>query len=264
MSTSANNLVRCITALGLTIGLLWTGAAQAADALLQVQTRGTEKINYWWMPHDKAIATVVLFPGGPGGMGYRNGQPESSNFLVRTRQAFFDQGFNVVIVGNPTDQRALSNSWRVSRSHVLDTATILNDVLARSQAPIWIIGTSKGTMSAATMGIELQDRISGIVLTSSVTAERVPESVPLQALDRIKLPVLVYHHREDACSVTPPGEAHLITDRLTASPVKKLMLVSGGAGASGDPCEALHCHGFIGMESQAVADIANWIKNPQP
>src|SRR5262249_55983131 len=31
-----------------------------------------------------------------------------------------------------------------------------------------------------------------------------------------------------------------------------LRLVEGGGGAAGDPCEALHFHGYIGMEKEAV------------
>jgi len=47
-------------------------------------------------------------------------------------------------------------------------------------------------------------------------------------------------------------------------PVKRFILVDGGGGAHGPPCEPLHYHGYIGMEAEAVKDITDWIANPSP
>jgi hypothetical protein len=47
---------------------------------------------------------------------------------------------------------------------------------------------------------------------------------------------------------------------LTNAPVKKLVMASGGADPRGNPCEAFHWHGFIGMEKEAVGEIAAWIR----
>jgi hypothetical protein len=56
----------------------------------------------------------------------------------------------------------------------------------------------------------------------------------------------------------------LILKGLTNAPVKKLMLVDGGAHPSGDACAGQHWHGFVGMEREAIQQIADWIKNPIP
>jgi len=40
--------------------------------------------------------------------------------------------------------------------------------------------------------------------------------------------------------------------------------VTGGGGASGKTCEALHYHGYIGMEKDAAGYITDWISNPRP
>jgi pimeloyl-ACP methyl ester carboxylesterase len=97
-----------------------------------------------------------------------------------------------------------------------------------------------------------------------VTSFQVPAAVPRQALDQIRLPVLVYHHRGDACRITQAHEAERIVRGLQNAPVKKLWLVEGGDNPTGDPCEALHWHGFIGMEETAVKDMASWIRQPSP
>jgi hypothetical protein len=59
-----------------------------------------------------------------------------------------------------------------------------------------------------------------------------------------------------------PFEAKNIAGSLINAPVKKTVLVTGGAGATGGPCEALHYHGFAGMEGETVDLIANWILHP--
>ena len=239
--------------------------AQARDELIQVPTRDGQNISYWWMPTEGAKVTVLLFPGGSGGLGMREGRPQSNNFLVRTRDLFREQGFNVGLIGNPSDKRQLDDAWRTSESHRSDVDSILKDLRQRGATqPVWLVGTSRGTVSATALGIGLQEQLAGLVLTSSITAWSVPTSVPRQAIDQIRLPVLVYHHRQDSCRITQAHEVDAILRGLKNASVKKRWVVEGGENPSGDPCDALHWHGFIGMEARAVQDLAGWIKNPKP
>jgi pimeloyl-ACP methyl ester carboxylesterase len=144
-----------------------------------------------------------------------------------------------------------------------DVPAVLDFVKQISDAPIWIVGTSRGTVSAAAMANQVQDAaIAGLVLTSSVVKYSTPGAVPTQNLADIKMPVLVYHHAKDGCKHCQPHEAPAILKGLTNAPVKKLMIVDGGANPTGDVCAGQHWHGFIGMERQAVDDIARWIKAP--
>jgi hypothetical protein len=43
-----------------------------------------------------------------------------------------------------------------------------------------------------------------------------------------------------------------ILEGLKSAPIKKLIMVSGGENPIGDPCEARHFHGFIGIEKSTV------------
>ena len=70
--------------------------------------------------------------------------------------------------------------------------------------------------------------------------------------------------RSDACHITQAAEAGNILSGLTQARVKKLMIVEGGQNPTGNPCRALHWHGFVGMEERAVQDIAAWVRDPQP
>ena len=253
-------------------GLFWAGCAllmltvQArADALVQVTTRGDQSISYWWMPAERATATVLLLSGGSGGIGWRQGQPLSDNFLIRSRDLFRAEGFNVALLGNPSDKRAMDDAWRTSEMHRADVAAVLQSIRAQgADQPLWLVGTSRGTISAAALAIALPDQVAGVVLTSSVAGFSVPLAVQKQAIDRLEMPVLVYHHRDDECRITLARDAESIFKGLNRARVKKFWVVDGGENPTGNPCEALHWHGFIGMEARAVKDLGGWIRQPAP
>ncbi len=248
--------------------VLAAGAVQAADRLVTIETRPGVKVSYWWMERPEAKATLVLLPGGEGAIGMKDGTPHSKNFLVRTRDEFAAAGYNVAIVGKPSDHGDLDAAWRATGDHVADLAAVVDKVRAQGGKPVWLVGTSLGTISAAAAAIGMDpSRIAGIVLSSSVTSTNrfTAFSVPMLDLSRVRVPVLVMHHKDDMCDVCEPGQVHRIYDALTNAPVKKLLLVSGGDMFPTDkPCEALHHHGYIGMEKQAAGYITTWIANPQP
>ena len=238
--------------------------ATAADRLVSIDTRPGVRVAYWLMEREGAKATLLLLPGGSGSIGYKGGVPTSENFLVRSRDYFAAQGFHVAIVGRPSDRAELDSAYRAGTAHVEDLRHVIERLRKDLGQPVWLVGTSRGTISAAAAAIALDPSyLAGIALTASVTNGQRATPVPGLALSEIRVPVFVLHHRRDACRNCVPHEAAHIVERLTRAPAKRLLLVDGGGGASGDPCEALHWHGFIGMEREAVAAITDWIRNPQ-
>ena len=125
-----------------------------------------------------------------------------------------------------------------------------------------MVGTSRGTVSVTAAAIDMPDAMAGMVLTSSVVSYKKPGAVPKQDLERIKVPVLVLHHTKDACQWCLPHEVPAILRGLKNAQTKKEIMVNGGENPTGNACEALHWHGFIGMEREAVDLVANWIKAP--
>ena len=241
-----------------------SAAFAAEDKLIKLETRPGVSVSVYYMKRDGSTATVVLLPGGGGGIGLKKDVPTSPNFLVRTRDLFAAHGFNVAVVSRPTDKE-LDYEARVSPEHVHDLRQVVGYVKKDSGLPVWLVGTSRGTTSATAAAIAFgNEEMAGLVLTSSVTSPGKVGAVPSQKLEAIRIPVLVMHHEKDSCSVTVPRDVPRIIDRLKNAPVKKLIMVGGGAGASGDPCEPLHWHGYIGMDKEAVDIIADWIKNPKP
>jgi dienelactone hydrolase len=242
---------------------LCTIAAHAGE-LIKLPTREGVTANVLWHETPNAKITVLILPGGGGGFGrVENGLPTSGNFLVRTAQTWINEGFNYAVFGKPTDMSELDYPDRISAKHLTDLKATVAFIKTKTNTPIFIVGTSRGTISAAHLLINEPDSaIAGGVLTSSVTAYKKIGAVPSQDLQKIKVPMLVFHHSGDACEICRPHEVPAIVSGLKNAPIKKLMMVSGGSGATGSPCEGQHFHGFIGMEFEAVHAIAEWIRNP--
>lgn len=245
---------------------LW--AAQAGQLQRLASARPDAHIPVFFSATPHAVATMVLLPGGAGGIGRigPEGWPDGSNFLVRSAQLFADQGFNIAVMARPSDMNDMDYPFRVSAAHIDDIRKVVQQTKERWNVPVWLVGTSRGTVSGTAAVIAMRDEglIAGLVLTASVTAGRVTGAVPGQALDKITIPVLVVHHTQDACKICIPSQAMTIEPKLSASPAHATFMLAGGTNPSGDPCEALHHHGFIGMEAQAVQQITDWVKARKP
>lgn len=219
----------------------------------------------YYMKRSDARATLVLLPGGSGRLGIRGGVPTSANFLVRSRDLFAASGFHVAVLGRPSDRRELDYEDRVGAEHMADLRKVVAYLARDAGLPVWLVGTSRGTVSATAAAIAFgNDALAGIVLASSVTSRSKTGAVPAQALAEIRLPVLVVHHENDACRICDPREVPEILAGLKNAPIKKLVMVSGGANPSGNPCRSRHWHGYIGIEREVVALISAWIRSPAP
>jgi pimeloyl-ACP methyl ester carboxylesterase len=213
----------------------------------------------------QAKATVVLFAGGNGGLQLR---PDASlgggsgNFLVRSRQLFVDEGLMVVLIDAPSDRQGepFLAGFRQRPEHAADVKATIAWLRARSDRPVWLVGTSRGTQSVAYVTTELsgRDGPDGIVLTSSILADRKSRSLPALPLDRIRVPVLVVHHEKDACPVCPFAAVPQLMSGLENAPRKELISFGGGR-STGDPCEAFAYHGYNGIEPEVVRRIAAWV-----
>lgn len=255
------------TTVRLIAGLLLLASAfvHAEDKLLTLDTRPGVTVSVYYMKRDGAPATLMLLPGGGGGIGIKDGVPASENFLVRSRDHFAGNGFNVAVVSRPSDQKDMDFAFRISPQHIEDLQHVVAYLKHDSGLPVWLVGTSRGTVSATAAAVAFGNKeLAGIVLTSSVTSFKRTGAVPSQNLKTIQIPVLVLHHEKDACPICRPQDVPSIIQGLKNAPVKKQIMVNGGADPEGDPCEARHWHGFIGIEKEAVDTIAGWIKAPKP
>jgi len=239
--------------------------AQATQKVVDIPTRPGVTQRMLVLPVPEPKATAILMAGGHGGLDI---QPDgriaslADNFLVRSRQLFADQGFMVVVVDAPSDRSGLPylNGFRQTAEHVSDLKAVIAWARTQAKAPVWLVGTSRGTQSAGFAATELQgaDAPDGIVLSSTILADEKSRPVPAMPLDRIRVPVLVVHHEQDGCRLCAFSDIPSMMDKLGNAPRRELLSFKGGAN-KGDPCGARAHHGFNGIESEVVARMANWI-----
>ena len=238
---------------------------QIASRVVDIPTRpGVSQRMLVLSPQDPKAA-VILFAGGHGGLQiFPNGSFKwgEGNFLVRTRQLFADQGLLVVVVDAPSDRQSppYLSGFRQRPEHVADIKAVIAWVREQAKIPVWLVGTSRGTQSAAFVATELasQDSPDGLVLSSTILTDDKSRAVPAMPLGKLRIPVLVVHHEQDGCSHCAFSDVPALMEKLAGSPRKQLLSFKGGENR-GDPCEALAYHGFNGLERDVVAQIATWI-----
>jgi pimeloyl-ACP methyl ester carboxylesterase len=238
---------------------------QTTQKVVDIPTRPgvTQRMLVLTPPQPRAAA--VLLAGGHGGLQiFDNGSMKwgEGNFLVRTRQLFADQGLMVAVVDAPSDRQSppFLSGFRQTEQHAADLKAVIAWLRDASKAPVWLVGTSRGTQSAAYVATVLTgpDGPDGVVLTSSILTEQKGRPVPAMPLGRIKVPVLVVHHEEDGCSQCPYSLVPTLMAKLDNAPRKQLLSFRGGR-SQGDPCEAFAYHGFNGLEPAVVGQIAAWM-----
>lgn len=240
-------------------------AAQGSAAVVDLPTRPgvTQRLLVITPPEPQAA--VILLAGGHGGLqideagGFGWGQ---GNFLIRSRQHFADAGLLTVIVDAPSDRQRppFLAGYRQGAEHAEDLAAVIAWLRRQTPRPVWLVGTSRGTQSAAAVATRLPAAAGpdGLVLTASILNDPKSTPVPALPLDRLQIPVLVVHHENDACRYCAYGDLPMLMDKLTALPRHALLSFQGGNN-QGDPCEAWSHHGFNGIEQEVVRQIAGWI-----
>lgn len=258
---------------------LWEAAAYAQDQRIVEIPGARSGVSVRLLlvePATRPHAAVLLFNGGPGNIRLwgESATPLAEryargNFLLRTRAMFAAHGLRVGAIDVPHAMRdsGMTADFRRSAEHAQDVAAAVAALRGPESLPVWLVGTSMGTVSAASASIALGSGIDGLVLTSSITRpirngpNRIAEPGGIRdfALARVAVPVFVLGHAADGCFATPARDVPDLARRFAASPRVASRLVEGGLPAQSEPCEALSEHGFFGVERQAVDAIAAFL-----
>ncbi len=233
---------------------LWLGFAPTAwaEERIDLPTRpGVTQPIYLTVARNP-VASAIMYPGSNGVV-----SAERNNFLIRVAGDFAAAGVTVAVADAPSDQAGgMNTGFRAGEAQATDTAAIVAFLRSRAPVPVWLVGTSRGSISAANAAVRLgPPRIAGVVLTSSVWAGGM-SAVPLNTLP---VPVLIVHNRNDSCRESPFDQAEPAYATLTAAPAKQFLAVAGGS-SRGNPCGAMSPHGYLGIENQVVPPIVAWIK----
>ena len=255
--------------LALALGLSAPLLAAAAERVVDVPTRPGVTVRLLLVdPDGPPRAAVVLLAGGHGGLRIGpDGRIEwgKRNFLVRARARFAAEGLLAAVVDAPSDRLhdPFLQGFRDRRDHATDLGAVIQWLRREAKVPVWLVGTSRGTVSAAFAAVAhagTPESPDGIVLTSTILDDRHDVAVPDLDLGRLRVPVLLVHHAEDECRVCPPAFLPHVERKLGATR-HETVLVSGGT-TEGDRCEAVAHHGFNGNEADVVAAVARFVLAP--
>lgn len=257
----------------------WAADAVVGERALEIESRpGVTTAFYLTEPSPPAAAIAILLAGGDGSVGVRPGETVAEpvafgrgNFLVRSRWLLAGRGILVATMDAPSDQgRSMTAPFRLSGEHAADIAALAAWLKRRSGGlPVWLVGTSMGTLSAASAAVRLGGQVDGVILTSSITRGHQKYSYPSNGvlglgLGELAVPAMVVAHSGDSCEVTPPGDAAGLLESMAKSPRRRLLLVDGGAPARSAACQAMSPHGFFGREDEVIAAMAEFITPPAP
>ena len=210
----------------------------------------------------KPRAIALLYTGAGGRIGLRREAGEikfrAANFLVRAAPDFARNEILPVAMDAPSDLNELTDEYRFGNAQSADARAVIGELKRRfPDLPVYLVGTSRGTISTAVLGRQLGAEIAGVVLTStmfgSYNSRR--QAPNLRGFDygAIRTPLLFVHHREDGCEHTPYASAAQLPSRYP------LISVAGGKPPESGPCEPFAAHGYFGREAATVTAIAAWM-----
>lgn len=237
-----------------------------SSQVIEIPTRQGVTESFELLTPQQPKAVIVSFTGGDGRVYWQYATPANSksNFLERNRTLFAERGFVVASIAPPSDRKDL-NLFRETPEHVQDIQALIAWLRQKFSLPVWLVGTSAGTMSVAFAAIQSTGSTGpdGIVLTSTVLDKSDNGShknlpVPDLAIDKIRIPVLVIHHEKDGCILCQPSVLSGLMRKLTNAARKELVTFSGGQNI-GDPCGPQSYHGFNGIDEEVIDKVAGWI-----
>lgn len=225
-----------------------------------------------------SAVALVLLAGGSGHLDLDEkgcAQVLRGNSLVRSAPLFNAAGMATALVDAPSDHHGEDGlgGFRIAAQHADDLGKVIAQVRARTQGAVWLVGTSRGSISAVNAASRLSGAAApdGIVLTSALMAGQpgakkawVAHSVFDLQLEAITVPVLVVGHSADTCTRSPAGLMGNITAR-TNGVREQVAAVAGGpgpraGGPSLDACEGRSPHGFAGQEAEVAAGIVRFVR----
>ena len=252
------------------IGLSSSSALAQTEKVVEIESRG-QKVRAILIQPANAVGSVILLAGGHGKLSIT---PDGTiswgklNQLVRTRADYAKAGFNVLVPDIAPDLKTSSgvvNGYRAGVSNATDIGAEVK-YMRGLKGPVVLIGTSRGTISAANaVGRLNSNRPDGLVLTSAFFGSK-PNDFTVQKMagndpQRFNLPLLVVHHRRDECAGTAAGSVQPFKTWYEKSGRKlDVAWMEGGSPPKSDDCEAQSPHGFYGIDDKVVASISTWIK----
>ncbi len=218
---------------------------------------------------DKPTKLAVLLPGSPSVVrpvvenGVMTNSKLTGNFLIRARRFLVDENVASLIVDCHSESGDdCSSNYQASKQRQEDVDKLIAEVKNRNPSitDVWLVGTSKGTISSSFMPVHNTSGYAGAIHTASITDPYVRGSYrELGGFDYKKTTVQQFfvHHANDPCALTSYPSAKSIAEKYAVP----LITVFGGSGFQGGACEAFTEHGFRGKEKEVMNAMTAIIKS---
>jgi len=266
----ARTLAACLLALAAS-----AASASPCGELHSLSVRPGATLGYSFAsPRGASPISLLLLAGGGGHLRLDEqgcAAALKGNALVRVQPLLQALGFGTVLVDAPSDQQSGEDGlagYRTDPRHAADLGRLIEAVRAAQGGEVWLVGTSRGTISAANAASRLQGAAApdGVVLSSVLTVGTpmgrkawTAQSVFDLDLSAIRQPVLLLGHADDGCQRSPPAQMAEVARRIRPSRTD-LQLMQGGPGGSGDACEGRSPHGFVGQDAALVEAIRRFVR----
>ena len=224
-----------------------------------------------------AKAALVLLVGGGGHVAMDDGGCATKlkgNSLIRQRDAFHAGGMVTALLDAPSDHHDKEGlgGFRIASEHAEDIGKVIADVRAKTGLPVWLAGTSRGTISAVNAASRLSGAAApdGVILTSPLTARAetarkawAKHDVFMLDIPAVKVPLLVVVHANDSCIRTPPPLGAKIVEEAGSARKQSVVVTGGPPWTPGDmstDCGGSAPHGFIQQWDEVAAGMVRFVK----
>jgi len=263
--------------INLTIAFLLSPIASFAEIILVNQVQGgfwvspAPTVTYVYRSQDPQ-RTVLYINGGDGKVGVKPDWDNHKYFTEYSFNMFFKRftesdktsgSSNVVVFDNPTSLDQGDSYYphpRGNTDHLIRVHSVVQHYAKLFNKPVWILGHSNGSASAAEYltWLEKQKKdidIKGVIYASGANGTKFPQGT--------KVPVMFVHHEKEGC-VKYVTEAYSrgVYEKLKAEGNTKTeyFLASGGTPDPKykNPCWGGH-HTYFGAEEQVSKAIDEFL-----
>jgi len=255
-------------------------AFASCGELVHLETaRGSRlPVSFQAPPGAKKPVTLVLLAGGSGHVKLGSdgcAQDLKGNSLVRSVKRFAAAGFATAVVDAPSDWSGSDGlgGFRIEPAHAKDIGLVIEAARKRNSGPVWVAGTSRGSISAANAAARLEGATApdGAIITAVLSVgtdnarlEWVRQTVFDLPLDSIRIPILLMGQEHDLCMRSPPAKMEKVASKIPGDRKKVLIVKGGPTNSSGKipdlgSCAGKSAHGFIGQEAEMVDEMAKFI-----
>ena len=254
----------------------FAAGALACGSVVTLKTHEDTTTRYALNVPDGAKGSLVLFAGGAGFLDLdEQGCPRrlKGNSLVRFQALFQREGYATALVDAPSDYQGPDGlgDFRAQPAYAEDLGQVIADLRKRVPGPVWVVGTSRGAISAANAASRLAGSAGpdGVVLTSAVTVGTARGRKPWTAqtvhdapLERIRVPFLIVGHAQDQCMRSPASGMAGVVQRIQAAP-RQVVTVTGGPGGAKrglQACEGRSPHGYWEQDAEVAGGIVRFVR----